>query len=54
MAEALLQLPNLKVLLVAANSLSREEFREKHKTNEPVLGLTAGRNPRLRFQVFPT
>ena len=53
MAEMQLKLPHLTFLLVGANSLNREEFRELMKANKDVIALTAGVNPRLRFKPFP-
>ena len=52
MAQHMLLMPNLTVLLVGANTLTRDEFREK-QANAAILDLTRGRNPRLRFQPFP-
>lgn len=52
-AEMQLKLPNLQLLMLGANSLTREEFRQKVHPNRDLLALTAGVNPRLRFKPFP-
>ena len=53
MAEAQVKSPQITYLLLGANSLNREEFRELMKTDKEVLALTVGVNPRLRFKPFP-
>ncbi len=47
------KLPQLNYLLLGANSVNREEFRELMKADRDVLALTVGVNPRLRFKPFP-
>ncbi len=53
MAEMQLKVPHLSFVLVGANSINLEEFRELNEENRDVLALTAGVNPRFRFKDFP-
>lgn len=53
MATAVQSMPQLDILYVAANELTREEFREFVKDKPDLLALTQGVSPRVRFTLFP-
>jgi hypothetical protein len=52
LAIAQTSMPQLETLLVCANELTKEQFRDIAKGKEDVLALLRGIAPRLRFKPF--
>ena len=53
MAEAQLKMPNLKMFMLGGNSMTRDEYRERVRGNRPLVELTLGMHPVLRFKPAP-